>query len=96
MEANAFTPMQAKEPTLSNLRFVSLSHNKLTEIDFTVFYKTSTSTLSIMDNRIEKVENPSARGLPKLRILYLDNNKIQHLPNTTFFGIFIVNRIIFR
>jgi Leucine-rich repeat (LRR) protein len=68
------------------LKHLDLSHNHLSEFDntFSFYGLRNLETLSLANNRLEKLESIDFYGLEKLQSLNLSHNRLQHLNAPVF------------
>ena len=73
---------------LSNLRFLSLDGNSLSQLPGGVFSNLSSlQTLSLSDNSLSALPDRAFSGLSNLRFLSLDGNTLGTLPDSVFSGL---------
>uniref|UniRef100_A0A8C7KZ49 Slit homolog 1 protein n=1 Tax=Oncorhynchus kisutch TaxID=8019 RepID=A0A8C7KZ49_ONCKI len=77
--------------TLSQLKKINLSNNKITEIEDGVFEGAgSVNELHLTANQLDSVRSGMFKGLEGLRMLMLRNNKISCIHNNSFTGLYNV------
>ncbi|KAK1792099.1 hypothetical protein P4O66_001877 [Electrophorus voltai] len=77
--------------TLTQLKKINLSNNKISEIEDGVFEGASSITeLHLTANQLDSVRSGMFRGLEGLRMLMLRNNRISCIHNNSFTGLYNV------
>ncbi|XP_010887308.2 slit homolog 1 protein isoform X1 [Esox lucius] len=77
--------------TLSQLKKINLSNNKITEIEDGAFEGAgSVNELHLTANQLDSVRSGMFKGLEGLRMLMLRNNKISCIHNNSFTGLYNV------
>ncbi|CAH1382715.1 unnamed protein product [Tenebrio molitor] len=72
---------------LKNLTALHLQNNQIRYIVDTTFPPSRLRVLSLMENKIESLDQGAFAMMPSLRHLYLSNNRLVHLKNGTFFNL---------
>ncbi|KAK3507062.1 hypothetical protein QTP70_003872 [Hemibagrus guttatus] len=77
--------------SLTQLKKINLSNNKITEIEDSAFEgASSVSELHLTANQLDSVRSGMFRGLEGLRMLMLRNNRISCIHNNSFTGLYNV------
>ncbi|GAA6094193.1 slit homolog 1a isoform X2 [Tachysurus ichikawai] len=90
---NEITSLEANSAfrSLTQLKKINLSNNKITEIEDGAFEgASSVSELHLTANQLDSVRSGMFRGLEGLRMLMLRNNRISCIHNNSFTGLYNV------
>ena len=69
---------------LPNLNLIYLQRNKISQIAGFAFSTPALRRIDLYENNLEVIKAQSFRGLFVLKVLYLNNNKIQIIEDTSF------------